>query len=366
MFIKRIFLLLCIMFVMMHTGCNQQPEQDSKLQPPASASPAPQLDIQVSKATSQLTAWIVYWDTQSVVSEIEQVTHALSALYFFEAYYNADMLPVVPDQLSDHYEEIKAAFHSHTFHYYLTVVNDWQDESGAFSLKDTALLQQLFTSENAMDAHAENLIELAIVNGYDGLEIDYEALRNDIQLWEKYARFLHILWEKAQETGLKLRIVLEPGAPFDQIAFPAGPEYAVMCYNYHGTHNGPGPKANPAFLKDIIQRSAVLPGETTYALATGGFDWDAESEVQSLTEKMAIALQQEKNATAIRDEDSQCLTFSYIDEDGERHEVWYADRTTLSCWIEIILAQADSNVALWRLGGNVDLARAISALKQPE
>ena len=133
-----------------------------------------------------------------------------------------------------------------------------------------------------------------------------------------------------------------------------------MLYNLHGLHNGPGPKADGAFIRKTVSRMADLPGKKSVAIATGGCIWQdyrllglSRGATRFLSSQEAAALAKEKAASVTRDEASGVLQFSY-EEDKHHYEVWYADAETVNAWITEIAKLGISDVSIWRLGGNGD------------
>lgn len=114
-------------------------------------------------------------------------------------------------------------------HSYLTVVNDVVEKGGTSSLKDMAVLQRLFQTEESLQNHASDVLRLAKEGGYDGVEIDYEGLwkRGDSLLQSQYVHFLHVLVRMAEKEAIPVRVVLEPSVPFDA-GFP--PRGLVCCH----------------------------------------------------------------------------------------------------------------------------------------
>ena len=133
-----------------------------------------------------------------------------------------------------------------------------------------------------------------------------------------------------------MRVLLEPNAPLDEIELPEGPEYVMMCYNLHGQGTRPGPKANRRFLESLVRKTRTLPGKVNFALATGGFDFDGNGTVKSITEKQVVELLALFEKSPEREEESQALFFDYIDNGGIEHRVWYADSKTINYWIDIL------------------------------
>lgn len=312
---------------------------------------------EAARPASEWGAWVTYWDSDGALDEAAQLGDALTTLVYFAAYFDAEDAVFVPDSLYELLDDSTARFAQAMPKRYLSVVNDLLSADGDTSLKDTTLLKRLFSTQERMEAHAEELIALTLAEGFDGLEIDYEAMRGDMDLWARFADFLRILQSLAQDSGMSLRVLLEPGAPLGAVKLPPGPDYVMMCYNLYGTHSAAGPKADDAFLREMARKMAGLPGEKGFALAGGGFDWDAAGHVISLTQEQAVELAEIHGADALRDLDSGSLSFAYIGADGERHEVWYADADTLRRWRDVLAGQGASRVDLWRLGGNEGLDR---------
>jgi spore germination protein YaaH len=306
----------------------------------------------IEKNKKNISVWTVYWHKEGVVEEIQLMKERIENVCYFAAYFNHKNELILPDETTEMFETIKKNFNQEKWTHYMTVVNDKVSEDQSTSLKDTQLLYQLFSNEKIMNHHIQDILNLAIKNGYEGIEIDYEAIRMDLELWNLFIDFCNKLYEKADTKGLKLRVLLEPTTPFEKLTFPEGPEYVMMCYNLYGMHSEAGPKANKAFIQQQIQQMKRLPGKKDFAIATGGFDWSLDGTVTALTEIQAYSLAVEYSAQIIRDSESQTLVYQYEDADKIQHEVWYADSVTLNHWISVIEASGDYGVSIWRLGGN--------------
>ncbi|MEA5060721.1 MAG: glycosyl hydrolase family 18 protein [Candidatus Pelethousia sp.] len=350
-----------MMVTMLLMGC----EQPASLCPIASAEPegvaaqeilqtpqAPALQIEPwQEGDCYVSAWAAYWDVDNVVTELKGYTR-LEALCYFEAYFDPKGKVILPREIPALYKKVKKEFPNAGWTSYLTFVNDRYDGPGEFSLKDTELLWTLLGSEASMTAHVEDIVALVKDKGFDGIEIDYEAIRKDMPLWEKFLAFCEALYARASQEGLVLRVLLEPSTPFDSLTFPAGPTYVMMCYNLYGGHSGAGPKADAAFISELVQKMQALPGRKDFAIATGGFDWCGDS-VQQLTETGAKSLAATFTVSEEwRDEASRCVAFRYADEKGNSHEVWYADQVTLDFWASLIRTEDGDGISIWRLGGN--------------
>lgn len=299
----------------------------------------------------EISTWVTYWDLPSETFS-ENMIGDIKSVSYFAANFNENNELVVPDKLKDFYNNTKKS----NFKKYLTIVNDVIKGDGSSIQKDTEVLKMILYDKSFRESHIDEIINLAIDNGFDGIEIDYERLKKDMTLWENFITFINEIYSKANEKGLDLRVVLEPNIPFENLNFEKGPTYVMMCYNLHGGFSGPGEKANPEFITSLIDGMNRYEIKKEFALATGGFDWaegesssaDGNKKVKSVTENEAKSLIREYNTNVIRDEESKYLYFKYTDEDNINHEVWYADNETLNYLSRFILKEG-YDVSLWRV-----------------
>lgn len=301
------------------------------------------------------STWIAYWDLENAKEEINELKNNLDSIYYFAAYFDGNDKLYLPQEIIKTFSDIKVSFKDEEFNHYLSFVNDIKYENKSSSLKDTELLYRLLENEESRRNHIEGIIKLTKEYGFDGIEIDYERIRKDMQLWDKFLIFCDELYKRADNENLKLRITLESSTPFDKLSFPKGPAYSVMCYNLYGSHSGAGPKADIDFLKKILENMSYLSGRKELAIATGGFDWTGDKKAISITEEKAIELQNEYKTNYKRDLSSKAVYFDYVDNNGVSHTVYYADNETLSHWISIINESNKYGIALWKLGGNKTL-----------
>lgn len=330
---KTRVLLTLFLVVQLLSGCAFPPREGST--------------VPIATETEKISAWVAYWNSQDAMAEIADFDGRLESLEYFGAYFDAQNRLFIPDEIITLREQFKQAYgNTVSWPSYLTFVNDKLLPEGS-SLKDTALLYSLLGTPDAQKAHVQDILSLAESGGYDGIEIDYEAIRKDRVLWQHFIDFITLLSTEASQHGLLLRVVLEPGIPYETLSFPQGPEYVIMCYNLHGPGSEPGPKADDAFLLDLVKKTANLPGRRVFALATGGFEWTGEM-VTAVSQKDAHALARQENVRQQRDAGSQALLFSYS-RDEVVHQVWYADSITLEHWANLIRSAGDFGISIWRL-----------------
>lgn len=301
----------------------------------------------ISPSPRQWTAWTAYWNMEGIGTEVEQLADHLRGLSLFAAYYDAQDRLFVPEELGLLQAEIGQA----DLPLLLTIVNDRLEQDGKASLKDRPLVQRLLDSEQGRRRHAREIITLAKGMGVSGIEMDYENLGREPELWQHYVSFIAHLEEEAAHADLSLSVILEPSA-LPLAAFPAGPQYVVMLYNLHGHHSRPGPKADDAFVQRLsAQMLDQLPGEPAVALATGGFVWHQDGSIQPVTEQQARALADNMGTAPVRDSKSGALFFSWTG-DQDAAVLWYADGETIRGWAGLAEEVGVKRFYLWLLGGN--------------
>lgn len=355
--------ILCAQIVLFSlTACGTAGETESQVSDPTESQASGEIESQIPENGDSTEgdgyiedsgewncAWYVYWDTD-VWDEFLVLTEdvKLSAVSMFSCYFSEDGQLYVPQGIST-LEEIAQELAFPVV--YLSFTNDVQHADGSATQKDPEFLKDMWADEERTEETAEEMLAMAKSVGADGIEIDFENIKEQ-ELWAEYARFLELVRDKAQAEGLSMRVVLGVNAPVKDFTFPTGPEYSVMCYNLYGTHSGPGPKADTDFLKETAEMFSKLQN-VTYALATGGFEWNGDDAVtRSLTQEAAEALAEEYECKIGRDKPSGDLYYIY-QENGEMFTVWYADRQTLAVWRSAILSvDPDARFDLWRVGGN--------------
>lgn len=307
-----------------------------------------------AKEVKKRSAWLTYWDLAAGEGELEKAGGKLAEISYFGAYFAENDGLFLPEELAGKRNGRK--IRRIRYETYLTIVNDKQNPDGSVALKDIDVLRRVLADDAAMEKHIDEILALTLQGGYDGMEIDYEKLWTDEKVARSFITFTEKLYAKARRNNLKLRIVLEPSAPFNTAGFFKGPEYVVMFYNLYGLHSTPGPKANKAFIQKMITRMQALPGEKSIALSTGGCVWGDNGDKRFITEGEAKVLATVYGAEMRRDGESQCLVFDYQAKDVN-YQVWYADMETINFWISVAKERGMNNISLWRLGGNVDIRK---------
>ena len=326
--LKRITLAALCLSLLLTAGCSAEPLKSGK-HPPISES-----------------AWLVYWDEDKGMADFKRNKSKWDSISYFAIRMDAKGHFRRPKELP-----VKDAGKP----FYLTFVNDVARPNGEEISKDIDILKILLKDERSRTAHAKEILQIAKDYGAAGIDLDYEKIAKDPEVLKSFAAFTRTLYVECLAEKMPLRIILEPSVPFDT-PFSEGPEYVVMLYNLHGTHGGPGPKADGTFIERTIQKMEALPAKRAVAFSNGGCLWKdygflglKKGTSRFITGEDAVKLARVNQITPERDPDSAALHFSYS-YDGSTYEVWYADEETLAAWATLAANKGMTEVMLWRLG----------------
>ena len=293
------------------------------------------------------SAWLTYWDADAALQEVSGQADAYESLLCFEAFFDTDGNWVIPPESEELLEKMKAL----DVPIYLSLVNDVQQEDGSYVQKSKDFLVENLSTPAARSAHIVKIVQLVHSRGIKGLEIDYENLKKDTELWSNFTAFIEQLYDVLSRSGVSLRVVMECAAP-QYAVFPEGPIYSCMCYNLYGYHSGPGPKADIAFLRELGESWKSIPGEVHMAFAPGGFLWEGKTVERAFTELEAEEWLNQQNVKPERDSASGALKAVVFG--NKKYTVWYADGETLEIWRDTLRSMGYTHFDLFRLGGNRD------------
>ena len=210
--------------------------------------------------------------------------------------------------------------------------------AGTFSAAQAAVVLR---SEALQQTLAEAVLQKMQEKGYMGLDVDFEYLGRELA--EAYAQFLSRLHGLLAPYGLPLIAAL---APKTSAAQPGtlyeGHNYAslstasdavlLMTYEWGYTYGPPMAVAPVGAVRRVVEfaltqmdAAKILLGFPNYA-----YDWTlpftaGATRAQSIGNEAAPLLAAQYGAEIQFDTQSQTPYFTYLDEAGQPHEVWFED-----------------------------------------
>jgi spore germination protein len=222
------------------------------------------------------------------------------------------------------------------------------------------LVRDMLHDPAAMRRHVGELVDIAVGEGYDGIDLDYESLRAADR--DAYSAFLRALAAALHANGKLLTTSVHPkvsdagydernaaqdfraiGAAVDQVR--------VMAYDYHWETSPPGAVAPADWVEDVVAWTVtqIPPEKVVLGAALLGYDW-VGSTGSTVDHEMATALAATHRATIGRAADGSPW-FTYRDKAGRAHTVWWEDAFSVAGKLRLVAKYRLRGAFFWRLGG---------------
>ena len=210
--------------------------------------------------------------------------------------------------------------------------------AGTFSAAQAAVVLR---SETLQRTLAETALQKMQEKGYQGLDVDFEYLGQELA--EAYAQFLTLLHERLAPYGLPLIAALAPKTSADQPGtLYEGHDYAavasacdavlLMTYEWGYTYGPPMAVAPIGAVRRVVEfaLTRMEPGKILLGFPNYAYDWTlpftaGATRAQSIGNEAAPLLAAQYGAEIQFDEQAQTPYFTYQDEAGQPHEVWFED-----------------------------------------
>ena len=245
----------------------------------------------------------------------------------------------------------------------LPVIHNLLYESGGQEVSRSVVSKMVATAESRGRA-IDNIIALIDRFGFDGVNIDIEDVYQSDS--SRLSQFYTELGRRMKSRGYFLsasvpsRIRDYPpfnpfSDPFDYSVIGAAvDQFIVMLYNEHGwPGSGPGPVVSSGWMARVLGYTLTkMPAsKVVAAISVFGFDFNLTTGRNTyVTYAQAANLARRYNRSIIFDQDTLTPMFSYTDEQGNNHEVWFENSQSIIAKLRLAWQMGISGVALWRLG----------------
>ena len=217
---------------------------------------------------------------------------------------------------------------------------------------DGAGLARLLANPAARTAHIDDIVAFLQSNKFQGLTIDFEEVPPKSQ--EDLRDFLSELSSALTAHGMAMVLAV----PFDDDSWPYATygqiaDYMLlMGYDQHWDQSAPGSIAGQDWFETILDKrmQELDPDRTIVAIGGYGYDWIKGHQTQELTFEEAVLSAKDSEAEIQFDPKTANPHFSFIEDDGNRHDVWFLDGITAFNEIEAGDAYRLAGYALWRVG----------------
>jgi spore germination protein len=265
------------------------------------------------------------------------------------------------DFTNEYVEDLIRIAHERNIKIFPVIHNLLYERGNVTISKDT--VKAMVATPSSRAAFIQNVIELIEGYGFDGVNIDIEDvyIEDSTRLSAFYTELGRALDERGYflSASVPSRVSDQPFNPFsDPFQYaPIGAavdEFVVMLYNEHGwPGSGPGPVVSIGWMDRVLRYAMTkMPRDKIVAaVSVFGFDFNLTTGRNTyVTHEMAINRAQQYNAEIIFDEETQTPMFSYRDEQGNQHEVWFEDEASIQAKVQRAWDLGIKGIALWRLG----------------
>jgi peptidoglycan-N-acetylglucosamine deacetylase len=213
-------------------------------------------------------------------------------------------------------------------------------------------LARLLADPAARAARLKEITAFLETNKFQGLTIDFEEVPAPAQ--KNLAAFLSEMSQAFTERGL----VIVLAVPFDDDSWPYT-TYAniadfllLMGYDEHWEEGAAGSIAGQSWFEETLDKrmQTLDPDRTIIAIGGYGYDWVRGQTAQDLTFEEAVLSAQDSEADIEFDPETENPHFSFVEDDGKRHDVWFLDGVTAFNQIHAADTYRPAGYALWRLG----------------
>jgi len=189
-------------------------------------------------------------------------------------------------------------------------------------------------------------------NHFQGVCIDFEdvpdASRKNLLA---FMQSLHAAFKQRNWTVMQVAPFDDSG--WDYRAYAAASDYLLLtAYDEHWGDGAPGSVAGqPWFEEMLAKRMRELDGAHTIICIGGfGYDWQEEGETRTLTFQEALLEARDSEANVEFDPETRNPYFSFEEEDGSEHTVWFLDGVTAFNQMRASRPYNVAGFALWRMG----------------
>lgn len=236
-------------------------------------------------------------------------------------------------------------------------------EEGSFS---TELVHIILTVQAVQNTLLDEIVNIATTGDFTDVHFDLEFLPKDDR--EAYNQFLRKAKDRLSQAGLLMSTALAPkvsatqeGILYEAHDYKAHGEIAdfvvLMTYEW-GYSGGPALPVSPInevrrvveYALTEIPANKILLGQNLY-----GYDWtlpfvEGGQQARALSPQQAITLAREQNVAIEYDEEAQAPFFTYRDNEGNDHEVWFEDARSIQAKFNLIKQKNLLGIAYWKLG----------------
>ena len=213
-------------------------------------------------------------------------------------------------------------------------------------------LADLLANPDKRGERLKEIVAFLVEHKFQGLTVDFEEVPASAQ--SNLQTFLREMRAAFQPLGLTVALAVPYGDDsWDYGAYGEIADYLIlMAYDQHWAQGSPGSIAGQDwFERTLDRRMRVLdPAHTIIAIGGYGYDWVKGKTADDLTFYDAMQAAFNSEADVQFDPKSNNPHFSYVEDDGKTHNVWFLDGVTAYNEIHAADIYQPAGFALWQIG----------------
>ncbi len=221
---------------------------------------------------------------------------------------------------------------------------------------NSEIIAKTIATDDSRQKFINALLETVAKNKFGGLTIDLEEIPASSQM--NLFKFIQSLHAEFQKRGL----ILAQAVPFDNSdwnykAYANVTDYLMlMAYDQHWATSEPGAIAGQDWFDATLKKrmAELSPAKTVVCFGNYAYNWtQGAKEAEDITFQQAVLTAKESldSPNDIKfDRATKNPHFSYTEDDGKNHTIWFLDATTAFNELQSAKSYGAAGFALWRLG----------------
>ncbi|MCJ8009682.1 glycosyl hydrolase family 18 protein [Lederbergia wuyishanensis] len=225
------------------------------------------------------------------------------------------------------------------------------------------LTKRVLSSPEIRNRLINNIYNLVKSKKYAGVNIDFERVREEQR--DLFSGFLRYLRERLKPEGYYTSVAV-PAKTSDEVSWLKGYDYGgigaavdfvfLMDYDWHEASSPPGPVAPIREVRQSIEYALKHMGVNKIILGVPryGYDWTMSDgnvvSAHAVSVAGAISTAMKFQVPIQYSSEYQQPYFTYYDETGKRHIVWYEDTRARAYKFQLVVDYRLRGVGAWQLG----------------
>ena len=215
-----------------------------------------------------------------------------------------------------------------------------------------APLHRIFADPVKKARLINDIVKILKQNNFAGINIDFEELQESSD--EPMVSFMKDLYAKLHPLHLQVTQDVSPfNSDYNLAELSKYNDYVfLMAYDEYNSNSGPGPISSQNYIESAMDEAIkqVPHNKLVLGIAGYGYDWAKGQSGSDISYSEALSVAGESDAKVIFDTATYNLHYTYYDEAGVEHTVYFTDAATSFNTMRFATEYGIAGVALWRLG----------------